>query len=76
MLGDPAYLLPWADRGKPGVDHQVAIDADASVAAMPVAGGMALLLQRFGGDGTYPVFGRFDGEELLSVRVEFIGPEG
>ena len=33
-----------------------------------------MLLQQFGGDGSFPVYGTFDGPELTSVTVEFEGP--
>lgn len=75
VVGDPSHLLPWKGRGKPGVDSQVAIDADVRIAATPIAGDLALLLQSFGGDGRFPVFGRFDGDELISIQVDFAGPD-
>ncbi len=74
LIGDPAYLLPRASTGRPGMDHQVVVDADWRAPATAVAGDLGLLLQRFGGDGRFPVLGCFDGEELISVRIDFEGP--
>jgi hypothetical protein len=74
IVGDPTYLLPWKERGKPGINYQVAIDADASNAVTPIARKLALLFQRFGGDGRFPVFARFDGEELVSIQIDFVDP--
>jgi hypothetical protein len=75
VIGDPTYLLPSAQAGKAGVDYQAVVDADWREAVTPFAGGLALLLQRFGGDGRFPVWGRFDGPELVSVRVDFVAPD-
>lgn len=75
VIGDPGYLLPWKEQGKPGVDYQVAIDADARISVTPIARDLALLLQRFGGDGRFPVFGRFDGEELTGIQIDFVDPD-
>ena len=75
VVGDPIHLLPHAAKARPGLDAQVTIDADALVPAMPIARDLALLLQRFGGDGRYPVYGRFDGPQLVSVRIDFEEPE-
>ena len=75
VIGDPGCLLPFGRDAKPGLDYQAVTDADWRQPATPIARDLALLLQRFGGDGRFPVYGRFDGPELVSVRVDFIEPE-
>jgi hypothetical protein len=75
LIGDPAYALPHASRGKPGVDYEttIAIDPDPAV---PLPGGLVLLVGRFGGDGTFPVFGELDEYgELERVTIEFVEPD-
>jgi hypothetical protein len=67
LVGDPVYVLPRARDAKPGVDFQEVVDADASVYAPRIGGKPVLLLRRFGGDGPFPVFGKF---------VEMREPEG
>jgi hypothetical protein len=74
LVGDPAYVLPRQKTGRPGVDYQAVIDADSSRAVTSLAGQPVMLLQQFGGDGSFPVYGTFDGPELTSVTVEFEGP--
>lgn len=59
LIGDPGYVLPRAIGGKPGVDYEEVVHADDSEHATCLAGQPVLLLQRFGGDGTFPVFGEF-----------------
>ena len=75
LIGDPGYLLPRLATGRAGLDYQAVVDADWREPATAVADGLALLLQRFGGDGSFPVVGLFEGEELLSVRIDFGPPE-
>lgn len=76
VIGDPAYFLPQVAEGKPGVDYEMVILADSSVPASQLDNRPVLLLGRFGGDGTFPVFGEFDEYgELLRVSIEFEGPE-
>jgi hypothetical protein len=75
VIGDPTYLLTSARHGKAGVDYQVVVDADWRKAITPIANGLALLLQRFGGDGRFPVWGRFDGPVLVSLRIDFTEPD-
>lgn len=50
------------------------IDADATQFAMPLAGTGVLLLQRFGGEGTFPVIGEFLDGELVGVRIDLDPP--
>jgi hypothetical protein len=73
LIGDPGYVLPHAEGSKPGVDYEAVIGAHGAVtrlADLPV-----LLLQDFGGDGTFPVFGEFEDGELVRVTVEFVEPD-
>jgi len=37
LIGDPAYVLPRASDGKPGVDYQAVIDAPAELPAQSLA---------------------------------------
>ena len=73
LIGDPTYILPSADSGKAGVDYDAVIQARGAVARL--AGQPVLLLQEFGGDGTFPVFGEYEDDELVRVTVEFVGPD-
>ena len=74
VIGDPVYFLPRASDGKPGVDYQAVVDASAELHAQPLAERPVLLLQRFGGDGSFPVWGEFDGAELIAVRINLDPP--
>ena len=73
VIGDPAYLLPRKETGREGVDYEAVIEAAGAVG--PLAGMPVLLLQSFGGDGTFPVFGEYEDDDLVRVLVEFVGPE-
>mgnify|MGYP003333107657 FL=1 len=75
VIGDPCYLLPDARNERPGVDAQALYRTGSPDAAVPIVRDLALLLQRFGGDGRFPVYGRYDGPELVSVRIDFDEPE-
>ncbi len=74
LIGDPLYVLPRAATERLGVDYQEVVDADATRYAMPLAGMPVLLLQRFGGDGSFPVFGEFANGELVAVHID-LDPE-
>lgn len=74
LIGDPVYVLPRASAGKPGVDYQAVIDVPADLHAQPLAQLPVLLLQRFGGDGSFSVWGEFDGAELIAVRIDLDPP--
>ena len=74
VIGDPLYLLPRAKGAQPGVDYQAVLDADDRV-AQPLADRPVLLLTGFGGDGTFPVVGEFEDEELVRVVVVFEEPD-
>lgn len=72
VVGDPAYLLARASDGKAGIDYQVVVDAP-DVAASYLAERPVILLGRFGGDGTFPVYGEFDEyRELARVTIDFL----
>lgn len=70
LVGDPAYVLPDADAGKTGVDYAEVVAVPMSEDVAPLAGRPVLLLQNFGGDGTYPIYGEFDGPDLARVVIE------
>lgn len=74
LIGDPAYLLPRASEGKPGVDYEEILRVDSSVHAQRLAGQPVLLLNGFGGDGTFPVYGDYLGPELMGVWIDLDPP--
>ena len=74
LLGDPAYCLPHAERGKAGIDYRAVIDAPLELAQY-LARQPVLLLGQFGGDGTFPVFAEYEDGELVRIAVEFVEPE-
>jgi hypothetical protein len=70
VIGDPTYL---PGNKEPTVDAETALAPDAFAA--PVLQDTALLIGRFGGDGTYPVIGEVDEAGVLArVTVEFVDP--
>jgi hypothetical protein len=69
IIGDPCYVLPRMKDGKPGVDYEEVVVADSSQHASYLAGQPLLLLQNFGGDGTFPVYGEFEDGEFIGVRI-------
>jgi hypothetical protein len=77
IIGDPVYVLGHQTASRPGVDYEAVIEVIAAVQG-PVArlaGQPVLLLQEFGGDGSYPVYGEFEDDMLVRVIVEFVEPE-
>lgn len=75
LLGDPAYCLPRARDGTPGIDYESIIGAPDEPASY-LAGKPVILLGCFGGDGTFPVYGEIDEYgELARVTIEFVGPD-
>ena len=75
VVGDPLYCLPQAERARPGIDYQAVIDAEPGYGTY-LAGQPVILLGRFGGDGTFPVYAEFDEYgELARVTIEFVGPD-
>ena len=75
VIGDPGYLLPHAASGSPGIDYGEVVGAPDTWPAQPLADKPVLLLQRFGGDGTFPVYGEFEGNELKAVLIDFVPDE-
>jgi hypothetical protein len=70
VIGDPVYLLPDAERGRPGLGVSALLaEADQVV---QVSDQRALLVQAFGGDGRFPVFGTYEDGELLRVTVDLV----
>jgi hypothetical protein len=70
VIGDPGYLLPHAASRSPGIDYAEVVGAGDTWAAQPLANKPVLLLQRFGGDGTFPVYGEFQDERLRAVLID------
>jgi len=73
LVGDPAYVLPHAEQGKPGVDYADLVlsrAADRPAAKLPV-----VLVDNFGGDGSFPVYGDVEDGELYRLSVAFVEPE-
>jgi len=76
ILGDPLYCLPRAKDGTPGIDYRSIIGAPDEPASY-LDGKPVLLLGRFGGDGTFPVFAELDEDDVVvRVTVEFVEPGG
>jgi hypothetical protein len=69
IIGDPCFTLPRAKQGKAGVDYEEVVVADSSHRASYLAGLPVLLLQNFGGDGTFPVYGEFEDGGFIGVRI-------
>lgn len=70
LVGDPGLVLPRAETGREGVDYQVVIDVPMTETAAPLGGRPVLLIQNFGGDGTFDVFGEFEDGELVRIVIE------
>jgi hypothetical protein len=69
LVGDPCYALPDAAKGKPGIDYAAVTKSLNDENADYLDERPVLLLQNFGGDGTFPVFGEFDGGELVGIWI-------
>ncbi len=74
LIGDPAYVLPRASTGTPGVDYEEVVRADSRIHGQPLAGMPVVLVQDFGGDGSFPVFGEFEDGELMSIWINLDPP--
>lgn len=74
LIGDPTYVLPRAATRRAGVDYQEVIEAVASEVASRLGGQPVLLLQNFGGDGSFPVVGEFLDGELVGVHIDLDPP--
>lgn len=71
LLGDPLHCLPRARDDKPGIDYAAVLGAPDEPASY-LGGKPVLLLGRFGGDGTFPVFAELDEDGfVVRVTVEF-----
>jgi len=76
LVGDPLYCLASAREARTGIDYDAVVAAPDEPASL-VAGHPVLLLARFGGDGTFPVFAELDEhEELVRGTIEFLEPVG
>ena len=73
LISDPAHVLPHAEGGETGVDYQAVIDATDPVTRL--AGRPALLLQAFGGDGDFPVYGEYEDGEFMRIVIDLESPE-
>ncbi len=81
LVSDPCYVLP--DKNYPtkrsGTDYSVVFgktDADYNIPVIDLAergADGALLLQNFGGDGTFEVFGKVVNGNLKAVYIDFEG---
>jgi hypothetical protein len=74
LIGDPAYVLPDVARDKAGIDYEAVLNASEPIGQLD--GQPVLLLQAFGGDGTFPVFGHFEDGELIRVTVDLVELQG
>jgi hypothetical protein len=74
VVGDPGQILPNSEAGRSGIDFAAVIDAPFAEVATPLAGTSVLLLQDFGGDGSFPVIGEFIGSDLARIVIELDSP--
>lgn len=77
LVGDPMYVLRHEADGRTGVDYETVLEA-TSKAQGPVvrlAGQPVLILQQFGGDGSFPVYGEFEDDMFARVVIEFVDAE-
>ena len=75
LLGDPLYCLPDRAQGRAGIDYAAVFSAPDEPASY-LDGKPVLLVGRFGGDGTFPVFAELDEDGfVVRVTVEFVEPE-
>ena len=77
LVGDPVYLLRGEADGRPGVDYDAVLEltSKAQAPAGQLAGQPVLLLQQFGGDGSFPVYGEFEDGMFARVVIEFVDAE-
>lgn len=71
VVGDPGYVLARKASATEGLDFQTVVDADRTPDAVQLGERLVLLIQGFGGDGTYPVFGEYEDGEFRRLIVEF-----
>lgn len=74
LIGDPAYVLPDVAREKAGIDYEAVLSTSEPIGQLD--GQPVLLLQAFGGDGIFPVFGHFEDGELIRVTVDLVELQG
>ena len=74
LIGDPAYVLPDVAREKAGIDYEAVLNTSEPIGQLD--GQPVLLLQAFGGDGIFPVFGHFEDGELIRVTVDLVELQG
>jgi hypothetical protein len=70
VIGDPAVLLDGAPSGRPVPTFADADRASAIGPAAPLGDRGAVLIQGFGGDGTFPVIGVFEDDELIRLVID------
>ena len=76
LLSDPCSVLPWQAQGREGLDYAAVIGVDTRPAAQELGRPGVLLLQGFGGDGRYPVYGQFRDGLLAQVVIDLdVEPE-
>lgn len=71
LVGDPAYALPNAEEGKPGIDYAAVLRTPDDVPAAQLDEKPVVLLANFGGDGAYQVIGEFEDGEFMRAIIEF-----
>ena len=70
-MGDPTCVLPGATSGMVGIDYQAVIDAGGEATAFPLGDRPVLLIQNFGGDGPFAVYGEYEDGEFVRLCVDF-----
>jgi hypothetical protein len=70
LVGDPAHVLPSSRDGQPGLDYQDVIKGDSRAQSIRLGGDVALLVQNFGGDGQFAVYGEFENGEFMRLVVD------
>lgn len=75
IVGDAVYILPDRSAGKAGADYQEVVDAPMGP-AVRLGDRPVLLIQNFGGDGAYAVYGEFDEEGFARLIVDFNPVDG
>jgi hypothetical protein len=71
VIGDPGLLLPTSDGTSEGIDFAAVVAAPGEPVAQLLAGRPVQLIQGFGGDGDYPVYGEFEDGRLVAVTIRF-----
>lgn len=74
LIGDPAYVLPRERDGRTGVDYEEVARADSTIHGQSLARKPVVLVQAFGGEGSFPVFGEFSDGELVSIWIDLDPP--